>query len=525
MTSRHTTHEELQFSPTEQLISATDTQGVIQLVNDAFVRASGYSREELIGQHHNIVRHPDMPKEAFRDMWTTLQGGKAWKGLVKNRRKDGGFYWVDAYVSPIRVDGKLIGYQSVRTLPSSRAKSRASALYARWRAGQYKPVRAVSFQSLLTSAVAAPGLAVAGGLALAGFYMPAVAAGAGALAASLAAYILGGRVSALAAHVRGFVENRPMAYLYTGRKGDLADIAYCLQVRRSELRAVVSRLDNDSKDIYLLQRDARSHLDTSSAAINSQGEMVADVNAAVRQMIEGQERIATSSGRVAVNSRESLTIATQGQNAIGEMLDASGRLVQSLEQIRAQVHASAEKSLNITAVLDVITQVADQTNLLALNAAIEAARAGDAGRGFAVVADEVRNLAQRTSQSASEIHTIIEELQTETRKAADAINSGVERADETQAVAARVGDELSSIIQQVQAMGELSGTIDQAVQEQAALSEQTAQRMSQLQQSASKAIEATGRVSAGNADLQNHLARLGDLSQHFLETTQRQFAR
>lgn len=515
-----TTLDELHFSPNEQLISATDTQGVIVFVNDAFVRASGYSREELIGQHHNIVRHPDMPKEAFRDMWTTLQAGKAWKGLVKNLRKDGGFYWVDAYVSPIRVDGAVIGYQSVRTLPSLQAKARAGALYGQWKAGRHKPVRATSFQAMLAAAIAGPGLAGAGGLALTGLYMPAMVAGAAAVLSSMVAFVMGARVTALASHVRMFACNPHMAYLYTGRKGDLADISYGLQVQRSELRAVVSRLDNDSKEICQLQGDAVAQLDAASGFITGQGAMVEDVNEAVRHMIAGQERIAASSGRVAVSAAESLLLAGRGRQAVSEMLDTACKQVQSLEHIRTQVHASVERSMNITQVLDVITQVADQTNLLALNAAIEAARAGDSGRGFAVVADEVRNLAQRTTQLASEIHTIIAALQAETGSAADAINAGVVCAQQTREIAQRVGDELMAITQQVQAVSTQAQAIDLAVHDQAVMSEQTGQRMEQLQHSASKAVEATGRVFADTADVQLHLARLGELSRHFLQTTQ-----
>ncbi|MEH6711481.1 MAG: PAS domain-containing protein, partial [Paraglaciecola polaris] len=83
----------------QELVSTTDTQGIIQYVNDHFCRVSGYSREELIGQHHNIVRHPDMPKAAFADMWSKLKSKQAWRGAVKNRCNGGGYYWVDAFVT------------------------------------------------------------------------------------------------------------------------------------------------------------------------------------------------------------------------------------------------------------------------------------------------------------------------------------------------------------------------------------------------------------------------------------------
>src|SRR4051812_31120604 len=91
------------------VVSRTDPAGVIQFANQAFVDISGFSRAELVGQPHNIVRHPDMPPEAFADLWSTLGAGQCWVGLVKNRRKDGGFYWVRSSVSPMIEAGKVVG--------------------------------------------------------------------------------------------------------------------------------------------------------------------------------------------------------------------------------------------------------------------------------------------------------------------------------------------------------------------------------------------------------------------------------
>ncbi|HNC97597.1 MAG TPA: MCP four helix bundle domain-containing protein, partial [Myxococcota bacterium] len=111
-------------------ITHTDAKGRITRANDEFVEASGFTREELMGEPHNIVRHPDMPSEAFRDLWATLKRGRPWTGLVKNRRKNGDHYWVRANVSPTS-DG---GYTSVRAKPSRQEVSGAEALYARMRA-------------------------------------------------------------------------------------------------------------------------------------------------------------------------------------------------------------------------------------------------------------------------------------------------------------------------------------------------------------------------------------------------------
>jgi len=93
------------------IISTTDLKGIITYVNPDLVRISGYTEDELVGKNHNILRHPDMPPEAFEDLWNTIKAGNAWRGLVKNRCKNGDHYWVDAYVTPI-FDGKnIVGYQ------------------------------------------------------------------------------------------------------------------------------------------------------------------------------------------------------------------------------------------------------------------------------------------------------------------------------------------------------------------------------------------------------------------------------
>ena len=118
--------------PDGQLVySRTDLKGVITEANEAFAQISAYPREEMIGQPHNIVRHPDVPAEAFADMWADLKDGRPWRGVVKNRRQDGGFYWVVANASAVREDGRIVGYQSIRTKPSRAEIDAASNAYRR----------------------------------------------------------------------------------------------------------------------------------------------------------------------------------------------------------------------------------------------------------------------------------------------------------------------------------------------------------------------------------------------------------
>lgn len=102
------------------IISQTDLSGKITYANRMFCEISGYKNEELLGQPHNIIRHPDMPKEVFAKMWQTIQSGQVWNGLVKNLRKDGLYYWVDTEILPIRNnDDTITGYIAARK-PASR---------------------------------------------------------------------------------------------------------------------------------------------------------------------------------------------------------------------------------------------------------------------------------------------------------------------------------------------------------------------------------------------------------------------
>ncbi|WP_306523766.1 PAS domain-containing protein [Rheinheimera sp.] len=141
------TTKEKTFSAATKLISVTDTQGNIVECNDAFVDVSGFEKHELIGQPHNTVRHPEMPAAAFEVMWSHLKAGKPWMGLVKNRCKNGDYYWVDAYVTPVTEKGKVVGYESVRSCPKREDVVRAEGLYARINAGKKTRSWPISFEN------------------------------------------------------------------------------------------------------------------------------------------------------------------------------------------------------------------------------------------------------------------------------------------------------------------------------------------------------------------------------------------
>ncbi|WP_037588243.1 PAS domain-containing protein [Stenoxybacter acetivorans] len=129
----YTIDEELAWPDGHLIVSRTDVNGIITHANEAFVTISGWTRDELIGTPHCILRHPDMPKAAFADLWATVQSGKRWTGYVKNLTKNGAYYWVYATVLPNVRQGKLEGYSSIRRKPSRTKIEEMKKIYAEMR--------------------------------------------------------------------------------------------------------------------------------------------------------------------------------------------------------------------------------------------------------------------------------------------------------------------------------------------------------------------------------------------------------
>lgn len=125
-----TVDREVPFPDGRLVVSRTDTKGVITQANESFVAMSGYALTELLGESHNILRHPDMPAAVFRDLWATVSSGRRWTGYVKNLRKDGAYYWVYASIVPNVRAGQVVGYTSVRRKPSRRKVVEAESMYA-----------------------------------------------------------------------------------------------------------------------------------------------------------------------------------------------------------------------------------------------------------------------------------------------------------------------------------------------------------------------------------------------------------
>ena len=145
MTTTFDMFMETEVPEDELIVSRTDFTGKITYVNETFAEISGYEPEELIGQMHNVIRHPDMPRSAFADLWATVQRGDTWEGYVKNLRKDGGYYWVFARVSTVIQNGEAIEYKSVREPVSREKKIEIQNLYDKLRSEEEGTTRVVLY--------------------------------------------------------------------------------------------------------------------------------------------------------------------------------------------------------------------------------------------------------------------------------------------------------------------------------------------------------------------------------------------
>lgn len=488
------TGREETFGADERLISTTNLRGVIQSANETFIRVSGFSQEELEGQPHNIVRHPDMPEAVYENFWSTLKAGRPWMGVVKNRCKNGDHYWVSAYVSPVYQNGEQVGFQSVRTNATPEQKERASSLYRRMK----KTSRVVSLwhragASLQALAAGAFALVLVGaGAYLLGAGM--ITAGSLLLVAGLAtgltgALFVGRRLIGLEQHCRDVFDNTVGSIVYGNGTDVVARAELALAMQRSQLQALRGRMEDLTGDLSKAAQDSSEAADEGSQAIERQENEIHQVAAAMEEMNTTVEEVASNTSDASDLAGDAAHKAISGRETILRTTGAMQTLVERVSEANTSMEMLREEAQSIRSVIEVINSIAEQTNLLALNAAIEAARAGESGRGFAVVADEVRQLAHRVSESTKEIGQTIEKLDERTEATAQSMEQSRQSAEEVGSDAERSSEMIQSIETSVERIRDMAQQIASAVEEQSSTSNDMSQRINQISQSSQESAD------------------------------------
>ncbi|PWC13817.1 methyl-accepting chemotaxis protein [Brenneria corticis] len=409
------TQQEYLLDMDTTLMSTTDIHSHITYANSAFINVSGFSEDELISQPHNIVRHPDMPAEAFADMWFTLQQGDSWTGLVKNRRRNGDHYWVRANVTPVYHHNQLAGYISVRNTPSADEIKSAEPLY---QAVKKKQAGHRGFYKglVVRTGIFAP-LSLLQKLPVRWRLRMAIVA-AGMVPALLS---LGGinplwslTVTLVLIFLLDLFLQRQIArplkmllkqaqYIVSGRKGEsirlnrVDEIGMLLRAVNQFGLNLHSLVDDVGAQVQGMT-DVSQRLAANNSALNSRTE---DTSANLQQTAAAIEQI-TAAVR---QSSETAVQATQMAETANRTAVKGGEIMRETIGMMDSISDASNKIVDIISVID---SIAFQTNILALNAAVEAARAGVQGKGFAVVAAEVRNLAQHSASAAKEIKALID---------------------------------------------------------------------------------------------------------------------
>lgn len=478
---------EQQFAETSTLISITDLQGVIQYCNRDFINISGYSENELIGANHNIVRHADMPKAAFADLWETVKAGKPWQGMVKNRCKNGDYYWVDAYVTPVFEEGKKVGYQSVRSCPTRKQVVDAENLYRKMNQSpgmalpKPHPLLNVSMQARVNLMLALILLLMVAVQIESGSLMQASVTtvvlnilGLGLFARLFSVFNMDclGRMKRMTDSLRRISTGDLTENIKITRQDELGEAVASTKMLQGRLKAVLGKFAESLQDLSVATDTLSDTSFQTRASMNQQHSQTDLVATAMHEMSATVSEIAQNTVRTSELAGNADKAASTGRQLIGTTRTTITDLSEDISMVSESVNSLAKECSEIKDITQTISGISEQTNLLALNAAIEAARAGELGRGFAVVADEVRVLASRTQNSTVEIDAMIARLIEGSSQAVSAMETGLKRVEESVERIREADESFNLIVESVTDVNDMNTQIATAAEEQSSVAEE-----------------------------------------------------
>jgi methyl-accepting chemotaxis protein len=493
------------------IVSESDLKGDILSVNQKFIEISKYNRDELIGKPHNTTRHPDMPKDTFKDLWSTIGRGNTFRGIIKNRAKDGTAYYVDAVIAPVMGENgkprKYIGVRYDITASEIERQNMKGVLDAVNGAYAY-----IEFDTKGTVLQAnANFLNVLGykldeivGRHHRMFVAPAFA--------NSPDYVdfwndLSGGKSRCDIFKRIAKDGREVwiQAVYAPVKDEMGRVTKVVKIATdvTEQKVADAKL---VRTIGIVAQNSQALSSASEELTATSQQMVSNaeetstqagvVSAAAEQVSKNVQTVASATEEMSSSIRE---IAKNAQDAA----KVASTAVKAAETTNLTINKLGESSAQIGKVIKVITSIAQQTNLLALNATIEAARAGEAGKGFAVVANEVKELAKETAKATEDISQKIEAIQCDTKSAIQAIA------------------EIGTIINKI---NDYQNTIASAVEEQTATTNEISRNVSEASKGSAEiaqniigVAEAAKSTSAGASDTQRASGELSRMASELQE--------
>ncbi|MBY5943995.1 methyl-accepting chemotaxis protein [Photobacterium rosenbergii] len=508
----HVNNREVELRPEAQLVTTTDTQGVITYANEEFITISGYSAEELIGQHHNIIRHPDMPPQAFADLWQHLKKGQPWRGIVKNRCKDGSYYWVDAYVTPLYEHNRLIGYQSVRRKPTPETKTAASNTYQVLNQKKNPYNFKLSVMQKLCVAI----LLITGSVASSFLFLNQYK-----LIGELLPLCLLGLIYRQELFVTPrFFEQLEQNYdsisrlIYSGDKqSSIAD--FHLALHDARIKTVLGRTSDVSRTLNLVADELLTASQETQTSIIEQDRDTQLVASAITELSAVANEIATNTqmtnDKVNITQKQCsdteivLTTTLNNINTLAIETQNTASTAKSLSKVSDQIHSMMVE----------IQGIAEQTNLLALNAAIEAARAGEQGRGFAVVADEVRALSQRTHGATEQIQSSITDINTTLEQWHLTTDESISRTQQCVENTTITAENVRAIVTMVDEIADISSQIATAAEEQGTVTQEVSNNVHQISFLSTQNLEQVEKMESAANQMREKVSMLERMSKSF----------